>query len=262
MVPPTRIDAADYLIVESTYGDRRHPDVEALDALAEVVLRTTQRGGTVLVPAFAVGRAQTLLYLVERLKSAGRIPDLPVFLDSPMAIDASELFCRHHADHRLSEAAGRVACSVAKYLRHPEESKALNEMAVPCIIISASGMLTGGRVLHHLKRLAPDPRHTILLTGFQAGGTRGAAILAGADTVKVHGAHIPVRAEVCSLSMLSAHADADEIVDWLRGFSRKPKITFITHGEPAAADALRLRIEDELGWSCVVPDYRDSVTLS
>ncbi len=261
MMPPSKITSADYLVVESTYGDRRHDRTDPLDVLADIIVRTAARGGTILVPAFAVGRAQGLLYLIRELKSAQRIPDLPVFLDSPMAIDASELYCRHHEDHRLDETQCRLACSVAKYLRRPEESKSLNQNHVPSIIVSASGMLTGGRVLHHLKRLAPDPRNTILITGYQAGGTRGAALLAGTETVKVHGARIPVQAEVCNLATLSAHADADEILDWLRGFHRPPVTTFVTHGEPAAADALRQRIEQELGWSCVVPDYRDSISL-
>ncbi|MEQ9640544.1 MAG: MBL fold metallo-hydrolase [Alphaproteobacteria bacterium] len=261
MMAPANITSADYLIVESTYGDRRHDRADPQDALAGIIQRTAARGGTLLVPAFAVGRAQSLLYLIRELKSAQRIPDLPVFLDSPMAIDASELYCRHHDDHRLNEQQCRRACSVAKYLRSADESKSLNINHVPSIIISASGMLTGGRVLHHLKRLAPDRRNTILITGYQAGGTRGAALLAGAESVKVHGARIPVQAEVCSLATLSAHADADEILDWLRSFHRPPVTTFVTHGEPVAADALRQRIEEELGWSCVVPDYRDSVSL-
>ena len=261
MLPPARITSTDYLVVESTYGDRRHDRADPMDVLADIVQRTASRGGTVLVPAFAVGRAQGLLYLIQQLKAAGRIPDLPVFLDSPMAINASELYCRHHEDHRLDETQCRQACGVARYLRRPDESKALNENHVPSIIVSASGMLTGGRVLHHLKRLVSDPRNTILITGYQAGGTRGAALLAGAETVRIHGTNVPVRAEVCNLATLSAHADANEILEWLRGFHRPPVTTFITHGEPAAADAMRQRIERELGWTCVVPDYRDSVSL-
>ncbi len=262
MVAPAAVDAADILVVESTYGNRLHQDGDPLLALQDIIGRTAARGGTLLVPAFAIGRAQLLLYLIGQLKAAGRIPDLPVALDSPMAINATELFARHHADHRLAPAEARAACAVARYVRTAEESKALNTNGFPCIIISASGMMTGGRVLHHLKHLAPDPRNAILISGFQAGGTRGAALLAGADSLKVHGTRIPVRAEVADLSqMLSAHADARQVMDWLRGFRRPPDRTFVTHGEPAAADSLRMRIEEELGWNVTVPDYRDTFAL-
>ena len=259
MLDPTPVRHADCLLVESTYGDRRHDARDPEDALAQVITRTAVRGGTVLVPAFAVGRTQTLLFHLHRLKAAGRIPDLPIFLDSPMAIDASELLCRHLEAHKLTEQECRSSCGVARYVRDVEESKALNANAVPKVIVSASGMATGGRVLHHLKRLAPDPRNTILFTGFQAGGTRGAALVAGAERVKIHGAYVPVRAEVDNLSMLSAHADADEILGWLRNFERPPAMTFVTHGEPAAADALRHRIEEELGWNCRAPEHGETV---
>lgn len=262
MVDPTPVSHADYLIVESTYGDRRHGARDAEEMLAEIISRTAARGGTVLIPAFAVGRAQLLLVHLQRLKAARRIPDLPVFLDSPMAIDASEVFCKHPQEHRLTAAQCREACSVARYVREPEESKSLDRDTMPKIIISASGMATGGRVLHHLKHFAPDRRNTILFTGFQAGGTRGAAMMAGAESVKIHGGYVPIRAEVANLQMLSAHADADEIMSWLRGFATPPRMTFVTHGEPAAADALRHRIAEELGWPCMVPDYRDEAELT
>ncbi len=262
MVDPTIIRRADYLLVESTYGNRLHERRDPEDALADVISRTAARGGTVVIPSFAVGRAQTLLYHIERLKSAGRIPALPVFLDSPMAIDVSEIFCKYRRVHRLSEHACRAACAVARYVHEAEESKALDADPMPKVIISASGMATGGRVLHHIKRYAPDERNTILFAGFQAGGTRGAAMTAGADKIKMHGEYVPVRAEVGNLHMLSAHADADEIMGWLRHFERPPKTTFVTHGEPDAADALRHRIEEELGWTCVVPGYRDEAELA
>jgi metallo-beta-lactamase family protein len=262
MPDPTPIRRADYLVIESTYGDRRHDPRDPEDALAEIIKRTVARGGTVLVPSFAVGRAQTLLYHLRRLKSAGRIPDLPIYLDSPMAIDASEIFCKDIGFNRLSAAECRAACAVAHYVRDAEESKKLDVNPMPSIIISASGMAAGGRVLHHLKRFAPDPRNTVLFTGFQAGGTRGAAMTAGADRVKIHGEYVPVRAEVDNLHMLSAHADADEIMAWLRNFEAAPAMTYVTHGEPPAADALRLRIAEELGWPCTVPDYRDEVELA
>ena len=262
MVDPAPVDAADYLVVESTYGDRRHDPRDPEDALADIVSRTAGRGGTVVIPSFAVGRAQTLMFHLQRVKAAGRIPDVPVFLDSPMAADASEVFCRNIDDHRLDERTCRSACAVAHYVRSVEESKSLTANPVPKVIISASGMATGGRVLHHLKRFAPDARNTILFAGFQAGGTRGAAMVASAQSVKIHGEYVPVRAQVANLDMLSAHADADEIMRWLRGFKRPPRTTFITHGEPAASDALRHRIEEELGWSCVVPDHGEQVESS
>lgn len=262
MVDPVGIAKADYLVVESTYGNRRHDARDPEDALAEVIGRTVGRGGTVVIPAFAVGRAQSLLFHLHRLKASRRLPDIPVFLDSPMAVDASKIFCKHIADHRLSEDECRGACAVAHYVQSVEESKALMSNSMPKVIISASGMATGGRVLHHLKSYAPDARNTILFAGFQAGGTRGAIMTAGADTIKIHGEYVPVRAEVKNLEMLSAHADADEILQWLKGFKSPPRTTFITHGEASASDALRKRIEEELGWACVIPDHGQHVDLT
>lgn len=261
MVDPVQVEHADYLVVESTYGNRRHDALDPEDALAEIIGRTVGRGGTVVIPAFAVGRAQSLMFHLQHLKTSRRIPDVPVFLDSPMAVDASEIFCRHIADHKLTARECRAACAVAHYVQSVEESKALTANSMPKIIISASGMATGGRVLHHLKSYAPDARNTILFAGFQAGGTRGAAMVGGADSIKIHGEYVPVRAEVKNLEMLSAHADADEILRWLKGFTTPPRTTFITHGEASASDALRHRIEEELGWKCVVPDLGQHVDL-
>lgn len=262
MRDPAVIAGADYLVVESTYGNRKHDSRDPQELLAEVIVRTAGRGGTILIPAFAVGRAQTILYHLYQLKRAHRIPDLPIFLDSPMAIDAGDIFHEHRRDHRLSEAQCHDVCGIARHTRSVDESKAIDRNHVPAIIISASGMATGGRVLHHLKVFAPDSRNTVLFTGFQAAGTRGAAMLAGASEVKIHGSYVPVRAEVVNLDMLSAHADADEIIDWLRKFERGPRMTFVTHGEPEASDALRHRIEEELAWPCRVPAYRDEAELS
>jgi metallo-beta-lactamase family protein len=261
MVDPAIISHADYLLVESTYGDRLHERRDPEDALAEVINRTAARGGTVVIPAFAVGRTQALLHHLARLNAARRIPQLPIFLDSPMAVSASDVFCDFRKDHKLSPVQCRAACEVAHYVRDVEESKSLDEGAMPKIIISASGMATGGRVLHHLKVFLPDPRNTILLTGFQAGGTRGAALEAGVKEVKIHGQYVPVRAEVVNLHMLSAHADADEILAWLRHFKSSPRRTFVTHGEPAPADTLRRRIEGDLGWTCAVPEQGEKVEL-
>lgn len=262
MADPVPVGRADYLAVESTYGNRRHDKRDPAEALAEIIGTTIARGGTVIIPAFAVGRAQSVLFHLHQLKSKGRLPNLSIFLDSPMATDASEIFCRRVEDHKLSEAECRRACAVAHYIRSVEESKALTANPVPKVIISASGMATGGRVLHHLKRYAPDPKNTILFAGFQAGGTRGAAMMAGAESVKIHGEYVPVRAEVKNLDMLSAHADADEILRWLHGFKAPPRMTFMTHGGPVASDALRHRIEEVLGWRCMVPDHGQKVELS
>ncbi len=262
MVDPVSPDAADHLLVESTYGNRRHDGRKPQDVLAQIIEHTVRRGGTVVIPAFAVGRAQALLYYLDRLKRAGRLANVPVFLDSPMAINASEIFCRHLDDHKLTDPQCRQACAVAQYVRDVESSKALTANPMPKVIISASGMATGGRVLHHLKHYAPDSRNTVLFAGFQAGGTSGAAMVAGADRVKIHGAYVPVRAQVENLDMLSAHADRDELLRWLRGLKAPPRTTFITHGEPAASDALRHQVEEELKWRCVVPDHGQQVDLS
>ncbi len=261
MVDPVEIERADYLVVESTYGNRRHAKLDPEQALADIIGATIGRGGTVIIPAFAVGRTQSLLYYLQRLKENGRLANVPVFLDSPMAQDASEIFCQDIADHKLPPAICRRTCAVAHYVRSVDESKALMANPMPKVIISASGMATGGRVLHHLKRYAPDPKNTVLFAGFQAGGTRGAAMVAGVDSIKIHGEYVPVRAEIKNLDMLSGHADADEILRWLRGFKIPPRQTFITHGEPVASDALRHRVKEELGWDCVVPEHGQEVDL-
>ncbi len=261
MVDPVLVEQADYLLVESTYGNRQHDRRNPEDALDEIISDTVGRGGTVVIPALAVGRAQTLLLHLHRLKKRGRLANVPVFLDSPMAIDASDVYCQHLEDHRLTAGECRDACRVARYVHDVEESKALTANPMPKVIVSAAGMATGGRVLHHLKHYVSDARSTILFAGFQAGGTRGAAMVAGADRIKVHGQYLPVRAAVRNLEMLSAHADADEIMRWLKGFKKAPRATFIVHGEPTASDALRLRIEEELGWACVVPEQGEQVAL-
>jgi len=256
MQAPASVKYADYLICESTYGDRRHDDSDPGAKLADVVNRTIARGGTVIVPSFAVGRAQALLYLVARLKDDGAIPStLPVYLNSPMATDVTALYQRFLSDHRLSAPQCARMCQAAKIVNTVDESKALDASRWPKVIIAGSGMATGGRVLHHLRTYAPDARNTILLTGYQAGGTRGRALQDGAASIKMFGEYVPVRAEVASLDNLSAHADWSEILDWLGGFERAPRTTFVTHGEPAAADALRIRIGDRLGWTTRVPEY-------
>lgn len=260
MRPPEAPEPADYVVVESTYGNRKHPDSDTLTELAGAINRTAARGGVVLIPAFAVGRAQTLLYCLQLLKQARRIPDMPVYLNSPMAAHATRIYSRHLEEHRLRAEQCATMSRKTVVVNTIEESRRLNALEFPSIIVSASGMATGGRVLHHLKAYAPDARNTILFAGFQAAGTRGAAMIAGADTVKIHGAYIPVRAEVASLETLSAHADRDELLAWLGGL-QAPRQVFVTHGEPVAADALRLAIQERHGWPCTVPDYRESREL-
>lgn len=262
MSAPAMVKNADYLVVESTYGNRAHDPSDPLDKLDAVINRTIQRGGKVVIPTFAVGRAQTLLYCIHLLKKQHRIPgDLPVFLNSPMAEEATAIFDNHPGEYRLTPEQSEAMCRTARIITSIEESKSLNTRKGPMIILAGSGMATGGRVVHHLKEVAPDARNTILFSGFQAGGTRGAAMLDGAREIKIHGEYVPVRAEVAIIDNLSAHADAAEIIAWLKHFENPPKQTFIVHGEPAASDALRLRIEEQLSWEVYVPDYLEKVTL-
>ena len=259
---PQAIEAANYLVLESTYGNRLHPVVNPEQQLAEVISRTAARGGVVVIPAFAVGRAQTLLYYLHELKSRHAIPDLPVYLNSPMALAATELYRTHLEGHRLSHAQFHAICAGAIPVNSAEESRRLNRRSGPMVIISASGMATGGRVLHHIKQFGSDPRNTLLFAGFQAGGTRGAAIVGGADSVKIHGSYVHIRAEVAQIDALSSHADYAETLAWLGHFRAPPQHTFLVHGEPAAADALRLRIAETLGWACSVPDYLEIAALT
>lgn len=261
MLEPEARLLADYLVVESTYGNRKHDDVDPEVSLTETVTATVKRGGTVIVPAFAVGRAQSLLYYLHRLKKKKALPDVPIFLDSPMAVDASEIFCRHLGDHKLAAGECRELCATAHYVRGAEESKALDRQAMPSIIISASGMATGGRILHHLKALASDERNTILLTGFQASGTRGAQLLAGSRQLSIHGQVAPVNASIEAMHMLSAHADADEIIRWLTPGGHRPRQTFVVHGEVSASDALCHRIRTELSWEAQAPEYAETFNL-
>jgi metallo-beta-lactamase family protein len=254
MRAPAPIDGSEQIVVESTYGDRIHEQQDNESALGDVVTRTARRGGIVVIPAFAVGRTQALLYSIYRLKARGAIPaEMPIFLNSPMAIDMTDIYHRFRIEHRLTPVECEGMCKVATMTRSVEESRALNQLRFPAVIVSASGMATGGRVLHHLKAFAPDHRNTIVLAGYQAGGTRGARLLAGERTLKIHGTEISVRAEVVSLQGMSAHADAQQIVDWLRTCPTPPRSVWLTHGEPGPADALRQRIERDLGWTVRVP---------
>ncbi|MEA3247302.1 MAG: MBL fold metallo-hydrolase [Gemmatimonadota bacterium] len=256
--PPPR---ADVLITESTYGDRLHADGDVAATVERVVKTTAARGGVVLVPAFAVGRAQHLMHVIAQLKAHGRIPDIPVFLDSPMAIKATKIFCANMADHRMTESACHLMCDAAEYVRTAPESRAVDRRSGPMIIIAASGMATGGRILHHLRRFAPEPRTTVLFVGHQAEGTRGRQIADGAAAVKIHGASVPVRCTVEQVPGLSAHADYREMLSWLATGDLSPRKVFVTHGELAAADAFRQRIEDTLGWDAATPEHGARVTV-
>ena len=253
--------ACDYLVVESTYGDRRHTSESPLSELASIVKQTVERGGALVIPAFAVGRAQHVLHLLARLRAENRIPSVPTFLDSPMAIDATSIFRDHAEEHALSADECRQMCAVASYASTSDESKAIDARQGPLVIISASGMATGGRVLHHLKRFLPDAKSTVLLVGYQSAGTRGRALADGTDELKIHAQYVPVRAQIRKLEGLSAHADYAELSDWLEQSRISPRKVFVTHGEPAAADALRRRLRDRFGWDTVVPDHGSTFPL-
>lgn len=261
MRAPEPPPATDILVVESTYGDRRHPATDPEAELGPVIRRVIGRGGVVVIPAFAVGRAESVLLQLSRLKDRGEIPEVPVYLNSPMAVAATELAGRHPEERRQTAEESERVASLAIPVRTVDESIALNARSGPMIIVAASGMITGGRVLHHVKQFGPDPRNAILLSGFQAGGTRGADLADGARTLRIFGRDVPIAAEVVQLSSLSAHADADEIIAWLRTAPRAPRMTFVTHGEPAASDALRRRIAHELGWNVRVPEHGEVIEL-
>lgn len=262
MHPPATPDACDTMVVESTYGDRAHPEIDAEAELGAILKRTIDRGGVAVIAAFAVGRAQLLLHHIARLKQQGVLPDmLPVFLNSPMAIDVTELHRTYRNEHRLTDSECDAMCHAATLVRSVEDSIALNRRHGPMVIVSASGMATGGRVLHHLRSFGQDSKNTILLGGFQAGGTRGALLAAGASSVRIHGAEVPIRAEVAQLKAGSAHADADEILAWMRSAPQAPSRTFVTHGEANAADTLRRRIEHELGWAARTAEHLERVEL-
>ena len=261
MPDPEPVKSADVVVVESTYGNRVHDRVDPAAALGEVIERTARRGGTVVIPAFAVGRVQSLLYYLWTLKAAGRLRMLPVYVDSPMAINATDILCSHPSDHKLSGEDCSASCGIATYVRETEDSKALSADRLPKVIISASGMATGGRVLHHIKAFGGDARNTILFSGFQAAGTRGRDMINGAREVKIHGDWIPVRAEVADLPMLSAHADSNELLRWLGGFEAPPDKALVVHGESGAAEALRERIERELGWVSHTQKMLDPVAV-
>jgi metallo-beta-lactamase family protein len=258
---------ADALVVESTYAGKRHPEGSAADALRDEILRAVREGGAIVMPAFAIGRTQEVLFTVRALEQAKAIPEIPVFVDSPMAVDATPIFLAHRADHddemHALVVAGAEPLRPARvtFARSPDQSRAINGVKGPCLILSASGMATGGRVLHHLSRRLPDPSTTVLLVGFQAPGTRGASLQAGAETLRIHGEDVPVKARVATIAGFSAHADEAEVSRWLASFASPPHRTFLVHGEPTALSAAKQRM-DRLGWTAQVPRHLEEVTLA
>ncbi|MBF8299408.1 MAG: ysh1 [Dehalococcoidia bacterium] len=267
MKAPTLIQDADYVVVESTYGDREHPAPLAEESLEFAVLDTYRRNGVLLIPSFAVGRAQEVLYHLRRLEDKGKVPVQPVYIDSPMATTATDIYCRFGDEHNLGvnllmdESKCPLRCRDTRFTRDVEESKALNVAPRPFIVITASGMCEGGRVMHHLKHRLADPRNTVLLVGFQAKGTRGRLLRDGASSLTIHGEAVPVQAQVASLESFSAHGDRHDLLRWLEGFQRPPKMTFVVHGEHNASESLRVQVQERLGWPVQAPERLASLTL-
>ncbi len=255
MFKPASLEDSDYIVVESTYGDRLHDDSKLLDEIADIVNKTAHRGGSVLIPSFAVGRTQSILYYLYKLKRSNRIPNLPVYVDSPMATSATEVFEKYHLEHKLNPKETKAVCEMAIYTQNKEDSKRISAPAMPSVIVSASGMATGGRVLHHLKTMLGNHKNSILFAGFQALGTRGRDLVSGAKAIKIHGEEFKVKADVYCLDNASAHADYKELLSWLRTFPGAPRKIFVNHGEPEARIAMKQHIEEELMWQVELPDY-------
>lgn len=267
--PTTPPSNADVLLCESTYGDREHEDGNPEELLAQVVNRVVKRGGSIVIPAFAIGRTQTFMYYLRQLEDQQRIPRIPVYVDSPMALSATDLYLRHKEDHDLEFAREEGSDGKGDPLnvhefhltRSAEESKAINKVKTPCIIISASGMVSGGRVLHHLVQRLPDAKNAVILGGFQAEGTRGRALQEGAKTLNIFGQPVPVCAEIVEMGQFSAHAGKSELLRWLAALPAPPKQTYLTHGEPAAAQALQAAIREKFRWKADVARYLDTVPI-
>lgn len=264
---PEAVAEADYIVVESTYGNREHPDFDVKAKLAEIITETANRGGHVLIPAFAVGRTQQLLYLIRELEDEERIPILPVYVDSPMASSATKLYLRHKEDHDLEmqdlmdERRNPLSTRRFNMARTIADSKNVSAQEESTIVISASGMATGGRIMHHLRKRLPDGRNTVIFVGFQAEGTRGRRLLDGEKEIRIFGEMVPVSAHIERLDNLSAHADSREILRWLGEFKRAPETVFLVHGEAAAAEALRKKIIEKFGWAVEIPEYLQKFEL-
>ncbi len=263
---PTPPPACDILVVESTYGNRIHNAAPIREQIRKPFHEVFERGGTVLIPSFAVGRTQLVTLMLRELINAGELPDVPIHIDSPMAVDATRIYSRHLGDLSLDEdliedGRSRLFPRNVQFHRSVAESKKLNQLSGPRIIVSASGMLTAGRVLHHLHHLLPDPNNLIMLVGYQAAGTRGRALLEGAKKLKMHGKQVPVRAEFLPLAGLSAHADSNELIQWIRSGKSTPSTVFVTHGEPDASKAFAERLEKEIDVLPVIPELGDQFDL-
>ena len=264
---PTEGETADLLVMESTYGNREHPTEDPRPALATLIRQTVQRGGSVIVPAFAVERTQKFLFMLKELMESGQIPRVPVYCDSPMAIQAVEIFMKHSEEY--SDETRRLVNRYGSPLQWPDflfaltpdQSKRINDAKDPCIIVSSSGMVTGGRILHHLAQRLPDDRNTVIFIGFQAQGTRGFTIKSGAAEVKIFGDIVPIRAQIAAFEQFSDHADTPELLQWLRTFSKKPGVTYLVHGDPAASAQLRDTMSNELGWNVKVAQWMEKVPI-
>lgn len=261
MEDPATVERADYLFLESTYGRRKHSDTDPREELAEYAKRTIERGGTLLIPSFAVARAQLLCLYLRELIEEGRIPEMPIYLNSPMALNVTKLYVQHHDDHRLTAERCREVFSKINYVRTVDESKRLNGDDSPKIVISSSGMATGGRVLHHLKAWGGDRKNTVLFVGYQAGGTRGRDLVDGRRSIKIHGRYQTINAEIGVINSLSAHADWEDSLAWLESFEEPPRETFLVHGDEDALDAMRKRVEERFGWRCSVPEHKEVFEL-
>jgi metallo-beta-lactamase family protein len=265
---PTEGESAEVLVMESTYGNRVHPKEDPRPQMAQLIRDTVKRGGSVVVPAFAVERTQKFLFMLKQLMDSGQVPKLPVFADSPMAIEAVKIFLKHSEE--FSDETKQLVAKFGSplqwegftFAKTPEESKRINDIKYPCVIVSSSGMVSGGRILHHLLLRLPDPRNLVLFIGFQSPGTRGATIKSGAKEVKIFGQFVPIRAQIAALEQFSDHADTPELLEWLHTFKGQPKDTYLVHGEPAAASLLQQAITKELGWNVHVAEWKEKVDVS
>jgi metallo-beta-lactamase family protein len=264
---PQRGESADILVMESTYGNRRHPTDDPRPELAELIRKTVERGGSVIVPAFAVERTQKFVFMLKELMESGQAPRVPVFCDSPMAIKAVEIFLKHTEEYSdatkslISRYGSPLKWQGFNFAQTAEESKKINDSKSPCIIISSSGMVTGGRIQHHLSQRLPDPKNTVIFIGFQAPGTRGFTIKSGAPEVKIFGQMVPTRAQVAALEQFSDHADTPELLEWLHSFTAKPSATYLVHGEPSASSQLRDEMSKELGWNVQIAQWMQQVEV-
>lgn len=261
MKAPTHLKNTDYLVLESTYGDRLHEEVDPFQALETIINSTIKRGGSIVIPSFAVGRTQTILYCLYQLQQQKAIPHIPIFLDSPMAINVSNIFCQFKDEHSLPTTQCDDIFSIATYTRTVEESKRINQVQGPAIIIAASGMAEGGRVLHHIKHCITDSKNTILFVGYQAKGTIGRMLVDGIQQIRIYGHIYPVKAQIDTVDGFSAHADYNDILEWLSYFTNKPTRIFLTHGEIESAESLKEKIENKFNYSVVIPSYKESFEL-